>query len=171
MDLLLIHNQKKVDSKSGSVSLCDLKLYSDDNNIEFVGTFDFDYQRWGTKKQITFTHTFNLNITTGDIVVGYRLNNNNLTDEKQFKSSYLTKKNSFKLLSELSENGYYRGEKRLKFWGVKYDRAIESINDIIYRKIEPNFKSDFIKSKNYEHKSVVNPLYDMLVDHEEPPCI
>jgi hypothetical protein len=75
MDLLLIHNQKKVDSKSGSVSLCDLKLYSDDNNIEFVGTFDFDYQRYGYKKQITFTHTFNLNITTGDIVIGYKLNN------------------------------------------------------------------------------------------------
>jgi hypothetical protein len=130
MDLLLIHNQKKVDSKSGSASLCDLKLYSDDNNIEFVGTFDFDYQRWGTKKQITFTHTFNLNILTGDIVVGYRLNNNNLTDEKQFKSSYLTKKNSFKFLSELSENGFYRGEKRLKFWGVKYDRALESIKKL-----------------------------------------
>jgi hypothetical protein len=165
MDLLLIHNQKKVDSKSGSVSLCDLKLYSDDNNIEFVGTFDFDYQRYGYKKQITFTHTFNLNITTGDIVVGYKLNNNNLTDERQFKSSSLTKKNSFKLLCELSENGYYRGEKRLKFWGVKYDRVIESINEIIYKKIEPHFKSDFIKSKNYQHKSIINPLYDMLVDY------
>lgn len=165
MDLLLIHNQKKVDSKSGSVSICDLKLYSDDKNIEFIGTFDFDYQRYGYKKQVTFTHTFNLNIATGDVVVGYKLNNNNLTDERQFKSSSLTKKNSFKLLSELSENGYYRGEKRLKFWGVKYDRVIESINSIIYNKLQPNFKSDFIKSKNYEHKSVVNPLYDMLVDY------
>jgi hypothetical protein len=165
MDLLLIHNQKKVDSKSGSVSMCDLKLYSDNNNIEFVGTFDFDYQRYGYKKQVTFTHAFNLNIPTGDFVVLYKLNNNNLTDERQFKSSSLSKKNSFKLLSELSENGYYRGEKRLKFWGVKYDRVIESINSIIYNKLQPNFKSDFIKSKNYEHKSVVNSLYDMLVDY------
>lgn len=165
MDLLLIHNQKKVDSKSGSVSICDLKLYSDDNNIEFVGTFDFDYQRYGSKKQVTFTHSFNLNIVTGDIVVGYRIINNNLTDERQFKSSALTKKNSFKLLCELSENGYYRGEKRLKFWGVKYDRVLESINSIIYKKIEPYFNSEFIKIKNYENKSNINPLYDMLVDY------
>jgi hypothetical protein len=165
MDLLLIHNQKKVDAKSGSVSICDLKLYSNDTNIEYVGVFDFDYQRYGYKKQVTFTHSFNLEIASGDITVSYRLNNNNLTDERQFKSSSLSKKNSFKLLSELTENGYYRGEKRLKFWGVKYDRVLESINSIIYSKIQPNFKSDFIKSKNYENKSIVNPLYDMLVDY------
>jgi hypothetical protein len=165
MDLLLIHNQKKVDNKSGSTSICDLKLYSDDNNIEFVGTFYFDYQRYAMKKQVTFTHTFNLNISSGDITVGYKLNNNNLTNDKLFKTSSLSKKNSFKLLSELSDNGYYRGEKRLKFWGVKYERAIDSITLIIYKKIEPHFKSDFIKSKNYENKSVINPLYDMLVDY------
>ncbi len=47
MDLLLTHNQKKVDSKSGSVSICDLKLFSDETNIEYFGTFDFDYQRYG----------------------------------------------------------------------------------------------------------------------------
>lgn len=165
MDLLLIHNQKKVDTKSGSVSICDLKLYSNENNIEYVGTFDFDYQRYGTKKQITFTHSFNLDILSGDILVTYRITNNNLTDEKQFKSSALVKKNSFKLFCELTENGFYRGEKRLKYWGVKYDRILTSINSIIYNKISPNFKSEFIKNKDYESKSNINPLYDMLVDY------
>ena len=87
MDLLLLHTQDKTDKKSGSTSTCDLKLYSNENNIEYVGTFNFDYQRYGSKKQITFIHSFNLNILTGDIIVGYQLFNNNLTNEKQFKSS------------------------------------------------------------------------------------
>lgn len=165
MDLLLTHNQKKVDSKSGSVSICDLKLYSDNNSIEYVGTFDFDYQRYGSKRQVTFIHSFTLNILTGDIIVNYKLINNNLTKEQQFKTSTQSKKNSFKMLSELSENGFYRGEKRLKYWGVKYERVIESINSIIFDKISPHFKGDFIKTKNYENKYVINPLYDMIVDY------
>lgn len=165
MDLLLLHTQDKTDKKSGSTSTCDLKLYSNEDNVEYVGTFNFDYQRYGSKKQITFIHSFNLNILTGDIIVGYQLFNNNLTNEKQFKSSSLSKKNSFNLLYELTENGFYRGEKRLKFWGIKYDRALESIRSIIYKKIEPHFKSDFIKNKIYEHKCSVNLLYDMLVDY------
>ena len=165
MDLLLTHNQKKIDSKSGSVSICDLKLFSDDDNIEYLGTFDFDYQRYGNKRQVTFIHSFTLNILTGDILINYKLINNNLTKEQQFKTSSQSKKNSFKMLSELSENGYLRGEKRLKYWGVKYDRIIESINSMIYDKIKPHFKGEFIKSKNYEHKYSINPLYDMLVDY------
>jgi hypothetical protein len=165
MDLLLTHNQKKVDSKSGSVSICDLKLFSDETNIEYIGTFDFDYQRYGAKRQVTFVHSFTLNIPTGDIVVNYKLLNNNLTKENQFKTSTQSKKNSFKMLSELSENGFYRGEKRLKYWGVKYERVIESINSIVLNKIKPHFKGEFIKSKNYENKYVINPLYDMVVDY------
>jgi hypothetical protein len=165
MDLLLTHNQKKVDSKSGSVSICDLKLFSDETNVEYFGTFDFDYQRYGNKRQVTFIHSFTLNILTGDIIINYKLINNNLTKEQQFKTSSQSKKNSFKMLSELSENGFYRGEKRLKYWGVKYERVIEEINSIIYNKIQPYFKGEFIKSKNYEHKYTINPLYDMLVDY------
>jgi len=165
MDLLLKHNQKKIDNKSGSVSICDLRLFSDDDNIEYFGTFDFDYQRYGYKRQVTFIHSFTLNILTGDILINYKLINNNLTKEQQLKTSSQSKKNSFKMLSELSENGFYRGEKRLKYWGVKYERVIESINLTIYNKIKTNFKGDFIKSKNYENKYVINPLYDMLVDY------
>jgi hypothetical protein len=165
MDLLLIHNQNKVDKKSGSTSTCDLKLYSDGLNIIFVGTFEFDYQRYGNRKQVTFMHTFNLDITTGDITIDYKLDNSNLTNDKLFKSLSISKKNSFKFFHELTENGYYRGEKRLKFWGVKYDRAIQTMNQIIYSKISPNFKSGFIKSKDYENKYNINPLYDMIVDY------
>ncbi|WP_282459225.1 hypothetical protein, partial [Mycoplasmopsis arginini] len=114
MDLLLTYKQEKRDTKSDSVSTCDLKLYSNHTNIEYVGVFDFDYQRYGTKKQITFRHSFNVDIVTGDVVVGYELTNNNLTRDRLFKTTSINKKNSFNLLYELTENGFYRGEKRLK---------------------------------------------------------
>lgn len=167
MDLLLTHNQKKIDRKSGSVSICDLKLYSDDLNIEYFGTFDFDYQRCGVKRQVTFIHSFTLNTLTGDIIINYKLISNNSTKERNilYGPSNQSKKNSFKMLFELSENGFYRGEKRLKYWGVKYERIIESINLNIYDKIKNHFRGDFIKSKNYKNKSSVNSLYEMLVDY------
>ena len=164
MDLLLIHRQEKRDNKSSASSICDLKLYSDSNNIEYIATFDFDYHRYGEKKHVTFIHRFNLNLSNGDILVTYTIDNHNLTDEKSFKSSTLKKKNNFGLLFDLSENGFYRGEKRPKFWGVKYDRIIEKIFELVYDKIKDNFKNDFIKEKNYQQKYSVNPIYDLIVD-------
>lgn len=165
MDLLLTYKQEKRDTKSDSVSTCDLKLYSNHTNIEYVGVFDFDYQRYGTKKQITFRHSFNVDIVTGDVVVGYELTNNNLTRDRLFKTTSINKKNSFNLLYELTENGFYRGEKRLKYWGVKYERFLSTIHSTIYDRIQPHFKNGFIKKKDYIGKSTTNPLYDMLVDY------
>jgi hypothetical protein len=165
MDLLLTYKQEKKDNKSDSVSTCDLNLYSNHTNIEYVGVFDFDYQRYGTKKQITFRHSFNLNILTGDVIVGYELINNNLTRDRLFKTTSINKKNSFDLLFELTENGFYRGEKRLKYWGVKYERFLTTIHSTIYKTIQPHFRNSFIKKKDYRVKSTINPLYDMLVDY------
>ena len=165
MDLLLIHRQEKKERKSSAGSVCEVKLFNNGSNIEYQSTFDFDYHRYGEKKHVTFLHKFNINIKTGDIVVTYSLDNNNLTSDRLFKSSVTTKKNNFSLLFDLSENGFYRGEKRHKFWGVKYDRIIEQIFDTIHEVLKPNFKSNFIKEKNYKEKYSVNPLYDMLVDY------
>lgn len=165
MDLLLVHRQEKRDSKSSATSICDLKLYSDDNNIEYVGTFEFDYHRYGEKKHVTFIHKFNLNIKSGDIVVWYTIDNDNLTKENSFKSNTISKKNSFGLLFDLTESGLYRGEKRAKFWGVKYERATQQVFDVVYGKLSHYFKCDFIKDKLYGEKSTINPLYDLLVDY------
>lgn len=165
MDLLLIHKQEKKDRKSSASSVCDLKLYSDTNTIIYVAVFDFDYHRYGEKKHVTFIHKFTLDINTGDITIVYSIDNNNLTDDKTYKTNNISKKNNFGMLFDLTENGFYRGEKRVKFWGVKYERIVEQIFEIIYNKIQPHFKSDFIKEKNYKEKYSVNSLYDMLVDY------
>lgn len=61
-----------------------------------------------------------INIDNGDLHVTYRIINENLTDDKMFRNSTRIKKNDFKLLLDLTENGFERGEKRIRYWGVKY---------------------------------------------------
>lgn len=167
MDLLLVHRQEKRDNRSTGLSTCDLKLFTDNNNIEYVATFDFEYQRFGEKKCVTHIHKLNLNIETGNFSVTYFIdiqttpnNNNNKNEHKT-----ITKKNVFGMLNDLVENGIYRGEKRHKYWGIKYDRVTDKLFDLIYNKLEVNFTNQYIKEKNYKNKYTVNPLYDLLVDY------
>lgn len=165
MDLIFKYSQEKKDKKFSSNSNCDIKLYQTENELIFFAVYDFDYQRYGNKKHVTFEHGFNLNLNNGDIVTTYRILNDGLTEEKMFRNSYLKKKNDFKMLLDLTENGFIRGEKRINYWGVKYNRQIESMINMVFEIIKPRFKSDFNINKNYIEKHTINPLYDMFVDY------
>ncbi len=165
MDLIFKHSQEKIDKKFSSNSNCDIKLYQTDNELIYFAIYDFDYQRYGNKKHVTFEHGFNLNLNNGDIITTYRILNGGVTEEKMFRNSYLKKKNDFKMLLELTENGFIRGEKRINYWGVKYNRQIESMINLVFNIIKPKFKSDFYLNKNYIQKHTINPLYDMFVDY------
>jgi hypothetical protein len=165
MDLIFKHSQEKTDKKFSSNSNCDIKLYQTDNELIYFAVYDFDYQRYGNKKHVTFEHGFNLNLNNGDIITTYRILNGGVTEEKMFRNSYLKKKNDFKMLLELTENGFIRGEKRINYWGVKYNRQIESMINLVFNIIKPKFKSDFYLNKNYIQKHTINPLYDMFVDY------
>lgn len=165
MDLLFIHEQKKLDKRSEFYSNCDLKLFSDDNNIEFQSNFHFDYNRYGSRRTIEFVHSLNLNINTGDFIVTYKIINDNLTKEKIFRNTFKQKKNDFSLLFDLSENGFIRGEKRKGFWGVKYSRATSKIIQLIFEKLQNKIKLDSIRNKTYNEKYELNPLYDLMVDY------
>ena len=164
MDLLFTHEQEKKDRKSSSISECNLKLFSDSDKLIYTGIFDLDYHRYGARKHITFEHTLLLNLNNGDIEVSYKLINDKLTDDKIFKTSSKTKKNDFKLLYELSENGFERGEKRFGYWGVKYKRATEKILNLIYVRIKDRFKSDYGQQKIEKGDYQINQLFDMIVD-------
>lgn len=165
MDLIFKYSQEKKDKKFSSNSNCDIKLYQNENELIFFAVYDFDYQRYGNKKHVTFEHGFNLNLNNGDIVTTYRILNDGLTEEKMFRNSYLKKKNDFKMLLDLTENGFIRGEKRINYWGVKYNRQVESMINMVFEIIKPRFKSDFNINKNYIEKHTINPLYDMFVDY------
>lgn len=165
MDLIFKYSQEKKDKKLSSNSNCDIKLYRNENELIFFAIYEFDYHRYGNKKHVTFEHGFNLNIKSGDVQTTYRILNDGVTEEKMFRNSYLKKKNDFKMFLELTDNGFIRGEKRINYWGVKYNRQIESMVNLVFKIISPNFKSDFYKNKNYIEKPVINPLYDMVVDY------
>jgi len=165
MDLIFKYSQEKKEKKFSSNSNCDIKLFQTESELIFYAVYDFDYQRYGNKKHVTFEHGFNLNLNNGDIITTYRILNDGLTEEKMFRNSYLKKKNDFKMLLDLTENGFIRGEKRINYWGVKYNRQIESMINMVFGIIKPKFKSEFYSTKNYINKHTINPLYDMFVDY------
>ena len=168
MDLLFSYSQQKKDrnrKKDESVSQCLLRLHKHNDELTYEGIFEFDYERYGTPKHITFEHNLIVDLKTGDISVKYKIKNNLDTDLKMFRSTDKEKKNDFKLLFDLIENGIARGEKRRGYWGVKYDRSVDKICDIFIQQIQPNFKSQFLKDKDYKSKHFYNTIYDMLVDY------
>jgi len=168
MDLLFSYSQQKKDrnrKKDETVSQCLLRLHKHNDELTYEGIFEFDYERYGTPKHITFEHNLIIDLKTGDISVIYKIKNNLDTDLKMFRSTDREKKNDFKLLFDLVENGIARGEKRRGYWGVKYDRSVDKICDIFIQQIQPNFKSQFLKDKDYKSKHFYNTIYDMLVDY------
>jgi hypothetical protein len=164
MDLLFKHYQEKKETKSNSKSICDLKLFGDDNKLIYTSLYHFNYQRYGSNKNVTFEHMLDIDINNGDLQVTYKIINENLTDDKMFRNSTRIKKNDFRLLLDLTENGFERGEKRIGYWGVKYTRCTEQILNIICEKIKHKFNSDYTKNKILKGEYQVNFLYDMLVD-------
>ena len=52
-------------------------------------------------RHVTFEHNLILNLTTGDILVRYSINNNLNTDERILPNVNKEKKNDFKLLFDL----------------------------------------------------------------------
>jgi hypothetical protein len=78
-----------------------MRLHIQNEELTYEGIFDFDYDRYGKSKHVTFEHNLILDLKTGDIVVIYRIKNNLGTDEKMFRNSNNEKKNNFKLLFDL----------------------------------------------------------------------
>jgi hypothetical protein len=168
MDLLFSYSQQKKDKnrkRDESISECLIRLHKHNDELTYEGIFDFDYDRYGTPRHVTFEHNLVVNLITGDISVRYNIKNNLNVDEKMFRSTYQDKKNNFKLLFDLIENGIIRGEKRRGYWGVKYERSVDKIIDIFIQQIQPKFKTQFTKDKDYKLKPFYNTIYDMLVDY------
>lgn len=165
MDLLFSYSQEKIEKKSGNPSSCDLKLYSDDSCIYYQSTFNSTYRRFGEKKHICFEHEFKISLINGDVDVTYRIINNGLTPEKLFKSTVKVKKNDFKLLDNLIDNGIVRGEKKIGYWGVKYYNAVDTIFKLVYDILKPKLKTPYFLSKTYTDKDGVGCLFELIVDY------
>ena len=166
MDILFSYQQEKLDKNTNS-NVCNYFLKKDNNNIIFEGYYDFQYHRMDEPKQISYVHKFTLNIDTGDVTTTYEIKNSNLGySMKTFKNCSIHKKNSFRLLYDLTENAIYRGEKRSGFWGVKYYQSVGKMVQIVYDILKPNIKSSYFLDKiKTPEKCYMNELYDLIVDY------
>ena len=72
-----------------------------------------------------------MNLDNADFKVEYSIKNSNF-DLDTFKDRHTEKKNSFHMLFDLTESGFYKGEKRNGYWGVKYYRDLNKFIQIIY---------------------------------------
>lgn len=164
MDLLLRHYQNKKFKTSNTTSICELKLYEYDNLIHFISDFTFDYLKYGNKTQLCLHHGFTVNLKTGDIQTYYQLSNYSITELSSARSKNIRKKNDFDSIYNLIENGIYRGEKRRGYWGVRYNKSIDKIINILIGKIKPLMDSEHLQMKEYMFKHNVNPIFDLFVD-------
>ena len=165
MDLLFIYHQDKKHKDNKTHSYCDLKLYRFNNLIHYVAEFCFTYDRYGTEKILSINHGITIDIKNGDLTCLYQIIGKSSPLSNVLGLSKNNKvKNKFDRLSETIDNGFYSGEKRKNFWGVRYKRATDKLFTVILNNISPEIKSEFLKGKDYDSKPVINPLFDLLVD-------
>ena len=165
MDSIFSYNQEKIDKFKNS-NICNLELFYFNNSIKFIGYYNFEYFKDEAKKAISYIFEFEINLQSGDVQINYKIKNHNLFDElKMFRNCDISKKNDFKLLYDVTENGVYRGEKRSGYWGVKYYHAINRMIQTIYDILKPNFTSEYLLDKiKTPEKCYMNELFDLIVD-------
>jgi hypothetical protein len=165
MDLLFNYHQDKKHKDTKTRSYCNLKLYKFNNLIHYLAEFSFTYHRYDKEKTMSINHGLTIDLKNGDITSLYQIINKTPSSVGTFGLSKNTRiKNKFDKIMEMTDNGFYHGEKRKNFWGVKHDKSLNKIFDIILKNISPEIKSEFLKGKDYTNKPVINPLFDLLVD-------
>jgi hypothetical protein len=161
MELLYNHKQEKADRKHPLVSQCDIRLFSDENTITFINVFYLEYLRMGAKNTLTFEHGLTYQKDTGDFTVTYIINNSKNNKNVLYKTTTNIKEHDFDLLLEFTQRGFYTGEKRFNFWGIKFRYA----NTAMFKLVAQELNVD-LSTKSYGKDSAyMNPLYDLLVDH------
>ena len=158
MEILYYYEQEKFEKTKPLRNECKLKLAGDDMFINYTAEYSVEYIRFGRTNQINYEHGLSYNIKDGKFTVIYRILNKKDNTHNMYKTLSRVKKNNFELLLDLTHGGFYSGEKRYNFWGIKYRRACVDMLKIISEKLG---KELILNDKDH----VINPLYDMLVEH------
>lgn len=164
MVLLYKHKQEKKKTKKQLTSNCYLTISSDESFLEYTSEFYSEFIRLGKTNSVTFFHSLRINKKTGDFSVGYTINTDKTKSYRLYKPGQWIKKNNFFYLKELIVRGFYNGENRAKYWGVKYDKALKTIFEIILSELKPAMHDSYLSKSSYEDKPYINPLYDFIVD-------
>ena len=154
--------QEKLNSGKKLKSTADVTLEIEDDVIIYRGVFYTDFKKNDAPDGVTFKHDLYINKLNGEFVIMYEIINKKTTGGKS-KSNSWVKNNNFDKLENLTYMGFYRGEKRSKFWGVKYDRKTLEIFNVIKKDLQSEMDDSYLKKKSY-YKPQVNKLYDLIVD-------
>jgi len=155
--------QEKLNVGKQLKSTADMTIEIDENSIIYRGIFYVDFKRNDKPDGVTFKHELYVNKHNGDFLVSYEILNKR-SGRSRVKTNSWIKKNSFDKLQNLTQMGFYKGEKRRGFWGVKYERKTSEFFEEIKRSLQSEMNSDYLKNKTY-YKPTVNRLYDLLVDY------
>lgn len=164
MVVLYKHKQEKITRRKNLTSNCYLTLSSEANFLEYSGEFYSEFLRLGEKYSVTFFHSLKINKKNGDINIAYTINTDKSKTYKLHKSGHWIKKNNFDYLKELTDRGFYSGEHKQGYWGLKYEKALGVIFQMIQEELRPHMYSSYILDKNYEAETSISPLYDLIVD-------
>ncbi len=158
MEVLFYHEQEKYERNKPHRNVCKLKLASDSDFLMLISEYYIEYSRLGKKNYLTYEHGLTINKSTGDINVIYRLLNKKENSHMLHKNVMKAQKNNFDMLMEFTSRGFYTGEKRFNFWGVKYKKACLDV----YKLIIEDLKIENIQ-QDKDHN--VNPLYDLILEY------
>ena len=158
MEVLFYHQQEKYERNKPLRNECKMTLSSDDEFLFLSSEFYIEYLRLSKKNYLTYEHGLTINKINGDINVTYRLMNKKENSYILHRNVNRSKKNNFDMLIEFSQNGFYSGEKRHNFWGVRYKRACAEVYKLILKDLN-------IPARETDKNHMVNPLYDLLVDY------
>ena len=163
MDVLDRHYQSKKDKKRDTSTDVEIVMYSDDTCIFITQEVNSEYLRFGQKKRLSVFYNLTINLKNGNIVVHRNLINHTF-EFNEDKSNRRGGTNNFSQIETFTEDGFKRGEKRLRYWGIKYERATDRMYEKMYKILSPYLITDYYKNKDYLNKYVVSPLFDLFVD-------
>jgi hypothetical protein len=164
MKTVVHYYQEKLDKTKKLKATCELRLGIGDDLIVYASTYYTEYNRRGEPCNVTFFHQLSIDKKTGDITTTYKISNSGRLLSP--KNDYKVKKNNFESLQGLTERGFYNGEKRIRYWGIKYNRILDKIFLKINTDLNKRIDEEFLQNKRYEFEtSHINPLYDLIVDY------
>jgi hypothetical protein len=148
MELLHHYYQEKREKDRGLLSSCELKVAEDFEYLVYASEYHCEYVRVGKTNAIKFIHHLTLNKLTGEFTVTYRIDNEHRNTSVLKRAGNWVKKNNFEYLNELTERGFYFGEKRINYWGVKYKKATSEILDLFLKSLKANMSTSYNQDKD-----------------------
>jgi len=158
------YHQEKYNSGKKLKSTADLSVDIEKDSVIYRGIFYMDFKKGEQSDGVTFKHELYINKLNGEFVITYEIINKRNPRRGRLRSNSWVKKNNFSKLENLTHMGFYRGEKRKNFWGVKYERKIGEIFQEIKNDLQKEMVLPYLKDKSY-YKPVQNKLYDLIVDY------